>query len=424
MNLSGTKLVVLILLALAAIVSVGVFVYVVFMAPAAGSQTSDPGGAVFTQAAQTLAAQLTQVSAGSTETAAARPPTKTPPPMTDTPTLPTQTPRPTNTPISIATNTLVFTPTNLPKTTRTPVSTSISSGGGASSGTPGVTCTNSAKFVADVSIPDGTQVNPGTGFTKTWRVENTGSCIWGTSYKLVFVRGEQMGAPKQVPLPAEVKTGQSVDLSVNFIAPTDPGDYESYWKFNDPAGTLFGVGADGSGSLWVNVEVKDLKSGVVYDFVASACTADWESRTTFLPCPGTVGDASGFVYTLVNPSLENRNENEPTLVTHPDNNDDGYITGTYPAFTPKKGDRFLADIGCLAKSDKCDVTFRLSYVTENGNQKDLGEWREVFDGDITRLDIDLTGIAGKKVEFILSVSANGNAKDDNAFWLVPQILRD
>ena len=424
MNLSGTKLVVLILLALAAIVSVGVFIYVVFMAPAAGSQVSDPGGAVFTQAAQTLAAQLTQVSADSTGTVAARPPTKTPPPMTDTPTLPTQTPRPTNTPISIATNTLVFTPTNLPKTTRTPVSTSISGGGGTSGGTPGVACTNSAKYIADVSIPDGTQINPGTGFTKTWRVENTGTCIWGTSYKLAFVRGEQMGAPNQVPLPAEVKTGQSVDLSVNFIAPTEPGDYESYWKFNDPAGTQFGVGADGSGSLWVKVDVKDLKSGVVYDFVASACTAEWESNTTFLSCPGAVGDAGGFVYTLVNPTLENRSENEPTLVTHPDDNDDGYIMGTYPAFTPKKGDRFLADVGCLAKSDKCDVTFRLSYVTENGNQKDLGEWREAFDGDITRIDIDLTGIAGKKVEFILYVSANGNAKDDNAFWLVPQILRE
>jgi hypothetical protein len=323
----------------------------------------------------------------------------------------------------IATNTFVFTPTSMIRVTRTPSTTPPSGNATIAPFTPSGSC-NTAKFIDDVSIPDGTQVNPGVGFTKIWRVQNTGSCTWTTSYKLAFVSEDQMGAPNQVPLPGEVVPGQIVDLAVNFIAPTEPGDYESYWKFNDPSGFLFGIGADGSGSLWAKVEVKDIRSGVVYDFVASACTAQWESNIAFLSCPGDVGDASGFVYTTVNPTLENRNENEPALITHPDDNDDGYIMGTYPPFMPKKGDRFLADIGCLAKSDKCQVIFRLSYVTENGNQKDLGEWREVFDGDITRVDIDLTGIAGKKVEFVLYVSAYGNPTDDNAFWLVPQILRD
>jgi hypothetical protein len=422
MNLSGTKLVVLILLALAAIVSVGVLFYMVVMAPSGGTQTSNPGGALFTQAAQTLAAQYTQGAAASTGTAAVRPPTRTPPPMTDTPQLPTQTPRPTNTPLVVATNTYVFTPTSIIRATRTTTATALPPNITVAPFTPSGGC-NSAKFIDDVSIPDGTQVNPGTGFTKIWRVQNTGSCTWTTSYKLAFVDGEQMGAPNQVPLPDQVVPGQIVDLSVNFIAPTEPDQYESFWKLMDPSGTLFGIGANGSGSLWVKVDVKDARSGVVYDFVASACSAEWESSTAFLPCPGDPGDASGFVFTTVNPILENRTENEPALITHPDDNDSGYIMGTYPAFMPKKGDHFLADIGCLAKSDKCNVTFRLSYVSENGKQKDLGEWRETFDGDITRIDIDLTDIAGKKVEFVLFVSANGDPADDNAFWLVPQILR-
>lgn len=38
-------------------------------------------------------------------------------------------------------------------------------------------CTNSASFVADVTIPDNTNVAGGTTFTKTWRVSNTGTCV-------------------------------------------------------------------------------------------------------------------------------------------------------------------------------------------------------------------------------------------------------
>src|SRR5512147_319374 len=43
-------------------------------------------------------------------------------------------------------------------------------------------CTNSAAFVTDVTIPDNTNVAGGTTFTKTWRVSNTGTCVWGADY--------------------------------------------------------------------------------------------------------------------------------------------------------------------------------------------------------------------------------------------------
>src|SRR3989304_4012127 len=40
-------------------------------------------------------------------------------------------------------------------------------------------CTNHATFVADVTIPDNSEVGAGTTFTKTWRVGNLGTCTWG-----------------------------------------------------------------------------------------------------------------------------------------------------------------------------------------------------------------------------------------------------
>jgi hypothetical protein len=129
------------------------------------------------------------------------------------------------------------------------------------------------------------------------------------------------------------------------------------------------------------------------------------------------------VIRLNEPNQENRKENEPALWTNPEMKNDGWITGTYPEIKIKKGDHFLADIGCLADSEKCDVIFRLNYRIGDGPVKTLGEWHEVYDGQITRVDVDLSDLDGKSVKFILTVLANGSYKDDAAFWLMPQIRR-
>src|SRR5512143_426233 len=50
-----------------------------------------------------------------------------------------------------------------------------------------------AQFVADVTIPDGTQIQPGATFTKTWRLKNIGYCTWTTAYSMVYDSGTQMG---------------------------------------------------------------------------------------------------------------------------------------------------------------------------------------------------------------------------------------
>jgi hypothetical protein len=54
---------------------------------------------------------------------------------------------------------------------------------------------NAVAFVKDVSIPDGTDLASGQKFTKTWRLENVGTCTWTTDYDLVFVNGAAMSGP-------------------------------------------------------------------------------------------------------------------------------------------------------------------------------------------------------------------------------------
>ena len=98
-------------------------------------------------------------------------------------------------------------------------------------------------FVKDVTISDGTKMAPGTGFTKTWRVYNDGSCTWTTAFSLTFSSGDQLGAPASVPLTANVLSGSTVDISVNMVAPSTVGSYTSGWKMKAADGTIFGSGS-------------------------------------------------------------------------------------------------------------------------------------------------------------------------------------
>jgi hypothetical protein len=95
------------------------------------------------------------------------------------------------------------------------------------------------QFVADVTVPDGTNMAPGQDFLKTWRVKNTGSCTWGADYKLIYSYGERMSGQWQ-PLNQVVQLGQEVELSVSFKAPDKVGEYVSAWQMTSPKGAPFG----------------------------------------------------------------------------------------------------------------------------------------------------------------------------------------
>jgi hypothetical protein len=105
----------------------------------------------------------------------------------------------------------------------------------------------------------------------------------------------------------------------------------------------------------------------------------------------------------------------------PDTSPDGWIIGVYPPYLVQLYDHFMADIGCMRDSRGCDITFFLGYQEPGKSIKSLGSWREVYDGFITRVIVDLSPLAGKQVQFILSVSNHGNASNANGFWFVPSV---
>lgn len=340
---------------------------------------------------------------------------------------------PTNTPLSLSSPTPSATLTPLPTTALPPtatLATAISgdgssgggSGGSSGSGTSVATRCNWAQLVEDVTIPDGSVVGPGTRFTKTWKVKNIGTCAWTRDYSLVFSNGKRLeGANTR--LPSRVNPGETINISIGMQAPETEGEYTSEWMLKTAEDTRFGTGGNARNPLTVEIEVDDRASGVVYDFIINYCAADWENKSTELDCPGNDGDDDGFVVRVNDPALESRLENEPALWTQPENIEDGLIQGTYPEYTVETGDHFRATIGCLAGYDRCKVMFQLKYQIGDNDVKNLGSWDEVYDGNTTRIDIDLSSLAGEKVKFILIVKADGSPRDDAAFWLVPQISR-
>jgi uncharacterized protein YkwD len=109
-------------------------------------------------------------------------------------------------------------------------------------------CTNSASFVADVTIPDNSDIGAGAPFTKTWRISNTGTCIWASDYTLSHYSDERMNAPASVPLPLTYP-GQTADVSVTLTAPNSLGKHQGNFVIKNAAGLIMKVNEDSR--LWV-----------------------------------------------------------------------------------------------------------------------------------------------------------------------------
>jgi hypothetical protein len=122
-------------------------------------------------------------------------------------------------------------------------------------------CTDSAKFVSDVTIPDNSVITSNSAFTKIWRLKNTGTCTWDNNYLVAFVSGTTMSQQPGywiVPQGQTVAPGQTVDVSVGMTAPVDNGNYASYWGMKKVDGQFMPIqgGANGN-SFYVKIKVNN-----------------------------------------------------------------------------------------------------------------------------------------------------------------------
>lgn len=150
-----------------------------------------------------------------------------------------------------------YSPTSLPATataalmpTATPSPAATRSAGATSAG-------GTAAFIAE-NYPDGSVLEPGESFTKTFELQNTGHTTWTSNYHLVLQpsdSGETFGSLPTVAFPQQVPAGEKVTLSIPLVAPSTPGTYTVSWKLQDEQGSPITV--DGGALIWVKVQVCD-----------------------------------------------------------------------------------------------------------------------------------------------------------------------
>lgn len=102
-----------------------------------------------------------------------------------------------------------------------------------------LTICDASKFISDASVTDGTQIDPGKVFVKSWKVKNIGSCNWTRTYTIRYGYGDRMSG-QDTYLTAEVLPNQEAEISIELTAPTKPGTYRSYWRLFNNNGYSFG----------------------------------------------------------------------------------------------------------------------------------------------------------------------------------------
>jgi len=135
-------------------------------------------------------------------------------------------------------------PTPIPTATVTPKTSSNT-----------VAIDTSIRFVSE-TVPDGTQLQPGEAFTKTWTIRNGGTGVWTGDYDLFLISSnpanEHLGSPESIPLSQEVKTGEEISISVNLTAPSKDGLYTVTYQLRNERGELI-FGSE----LWVTIRIGD-----------------------------------------------------------------------------------------------------------------------------------------------------------------------
>jgi hypothetical protein len=367
--------------------------------------TTDPG-LVYTQAAQSVAATLTQAAVGtpvgaSTPTGAPVNPSATYPPTNTS--LPSLTPLPSTTPVP-------------------PTATTVP------------TPCDRAEFVDDITIDDNTEIPAGTTFVKTWRLRNTGSCTWTSSYALIFYSGEAMSGPAASPLTsASVPPGSTIDISVTLIAPLTPGTYRGDWRLRNAAGATFGIGALANQSFWVQIRSVTPRTPtptvtatpavtVAFDFISRGPEAQWRNATTTIPWGDPPNDTPGVAVNVENVRMEDNTSYPRLLATYPQRITDGMIVGLYPSYTIQANDHFRARVGLRDDCDDGRVRFQVRYI-EGGSTVLISEWVEACNDTLTSIDINLAALAGHTVQFELAVLADGPSDNDISLWVAPRIER-
>ncbi|XP_028924211.1 protein ILRUN isoform X4 [Ornithorhynchus anatinus] len=97
----------------------------------------------------------------------------------------------------------------------------------------------SMSFVEDVTIGEGESIPPDTQFTKTWRIQNSGTEAWPPGVCLKYVGGDQFGHVNMVMV-RSLEPQEMADVSVQMCSPSTAGMYQGQWRMCTATGLYYG----------------------------------------------------------------------------------------------------------------------------------------------------------------------------------------
>ena len=183
----------------------------------------------------------------------------------------------TNTPVPTVTTRPTDTPVPSPSPTQT---AAVASATTQATLAPVVSYCDNSAYVSDVTIPDGQIIYPGESFTKTWLIENTGTCTWSKSYVIAFVSGNAMSG-ETTAITASTGPGEQLKVSIEMVAPTTAGTYIGYWKLQSELGASFGQ------AVYVQIVVSYSASTITPTFSTTAGYTSTPTSTTAAPTSTT-----------------------------------------------------------------------------------------------------------------------------------------
>ena len=134
-----------------------------------------------------------------------------------------------------------------------------------------------SRWTGDETILDGTKMDPGESFVKSWTLRNEGTCDWNTNTRMTFEDGDQLGGPSSVYLTRTVRPGETYNVEVPMKAPASDGNYTGVWRFTAADGTKMG-------KYWVKITVGNPAPA----FAVTSVTYYMPHTTIDMGCPNAV----------------------------------------------------------------------------------------------------------------------------------------
>ena len=144
------------------------------------------------------------------------------------------------------------------------------------------------------TVPDGTVLETGEYFMKSWTLLNTGTYTWSKEYKLIYWDGDLLDGYTEYAFFDVTAPGETITFPIQLRAPDEANHYTGYWKMKSPSGYIFGVG-DYNAPISVNIDVRNADD---IDYTITSV----EYYMTRDPEEGCPSNVSRTIYALVTAS--------------------------------------------------------------------------------------------------------------------------